>query len=68
MRLRIQEDGIRTIVEEGIHKSLTACMQCSKCGGGCAHVDEFDLSPRQVIEYLLDGLDEQVLDLSLIHI
>ncbi|OLN32808.1 4Fe-4S dicluster domain-containing protein [Desulfosporosinus metallidurans] len=62
MRLRIHEDGIRTIVEEGIQKSLTACLQCSKCGGGCAHLDEFDLSPRQVIEYLLDCLDEQVLN------
>jgi heterodisulfide reductase subunit C len=62
MRLRIHEDGIRNIVEKGINRSLTACLQCSKCGGGCVHSEEFDLTPRQVVESLLDCQDDQVLD------
>lgn len=62
MRLRIHEDGIRNVVEEAIEKSLTACLQCSKCGGGCAHTEEFDLTPRQVIESLLDCQDNKVLE------
>lgn len=66
MRLRIHEDGIRNVVETGIEKSLTACLQCSKCGGGCAHSQEFDLTPRQIIESLLDCQDEKVLDSRMI--
>ncbi|MHB1405326.1 MAG: 4Fe-4S dicluster domain-containing protein [Desulfitobacteriaceae bacterium] len=62
MRLRIVEDGVRTTVEQAIHKSLTSCLQCSKCGGGCAHTEEFDLTPRQVVESLLDCQDDKVLD------
>ncbi len=62
VRLRIDESGIRNIVEDTIHKSLTACLQCSKCGGGCAHVEEFDLTPRQVVESLLDCQDDKVLE------
>lgn len=61
MRLRIYEDGIRKIVEKEINKSLTSCLQCSKCGGGCLYSEEFDLTPRQVVESLLDCQDERVL-------
>ena len=66
MRLRIDEDGIRSTVEESIGKSLTSCLQCSKCGGGCVHSEEFDLTPRQVVESLLDCQDEKVLDSRMI--
>ena len=62
MRLRIDESVTRSLVEAAIHKSLTACLQCSKCGGGCAHTEEFDLSPRQIVESLLDCQDQKVLD------
>lgn len=62
MRLRIHEEGIRNEVESRIQRTLTACLQCSKCGGGCAHTEEFDLTPRQVIESLLDCQDGKVLD------
>jgi len=61
MRLRIDEDGVRNDVEAAIGKSLTSCLQCSKCGGGCVHAEEFDLTPRQVVESLLDCQDDKVL-------
>lgn len=66
MRLRIHEDGIRNVVETGIQRPLTACLQCSKCGGGCVHTEEFDLTPRQVIESLLDCQDEKVMNSRMI--
>jgi heterodisulfide reductase subunit C len=66
MRLRIHENGIRNVIETEIQRSLTACLQCSKCGGGCAHTEEFDLTPRQVIESLLDCQDEKVLESRMI--
>ncbi|CAA7602219.1 Alpha-helical ferredoxin [Acididesulfobacillus acetoxydans] len=66
MRLKIDEDGIRTMVEQSIGKSLTSCLQCSKCGGGCVHSEEFDLTPRQVVESLLDCQDGKVLDSRMI--
>ncbi|MHB1653961.1 MAG: 4Fe-4S dicluster domain-containing protein [Desulfitobacteriaceae bacterium] len=66
MRLRIDEDGIQNVVEEAIGKSLTACLQCSKCGGGCAHSEDFDLTPRQIVESLLDCQDQNVLNSRMI--
>jgi len=62
MRLRLDEDGIKTTIEDEIGKPLTGCLQCSKCGGGCMRIEEFDLTPRQVIESLLDCQDQKVLD------
>ncbi|KLU63413.1 hypothetical protein CEB3_c02270 [Peptococcaceae bacterium CEB3] len=66
MRLKINEDGIRGVVEQSIGKSLTGCLQCSKCGGSCVHSEEFDLTPRQVVESLLDCQDGKVLESRMI--
>ncbi len=63
MLLRIEDHaGLRDLVESEINISLTGCLQCSKCGGSCSRAEEFDLTPRQIIEHLLDGQDRKLLD------
>jgi heterodisulfide reductase subunit C len=42
-------------VEELSGQDIKACYQCGKCSGGCPFTLEMDLSPREVIEFLLDG-------------
>lgn len=32
-----------------------ACYHCGKCTAGCPFASEMDLTPRQVLEYIMDG-------------
>ncbi|SJZ38985.1 4Fe-4S dicluster domain-containing protein [Selenihalanaerobacter shriftii] len=49
-------------VEEGSNSTLRNCLQCYKCGGMCQESDRFDYTPRQIIEQIIDGLEDKVLN------
>ncbi|MBC7341025.1 MAG: 4Fe-4S dicluster domain-containing protein [Clostridia bacterium] len=56
------EESFRQEVEREAHINLRSCLQCSKCGGSCAKGAEFDLTPRQLVESILDGFEGRVLN------
>ena len=66
MRIKINpqshDNQFRQEVEEKSGVPLTHCLQCSKCGGACSICADVDISPRQVVEYVLDGVKEKVFD------
>ena len=64
MRIETSKDhnAFRSEVEKRAELTLVTCLQCSKCGGACSNSNEFDLTPRQIIEAILDGLKEKVLN------
>ncbi|SDC20758.1 MULTISPECIES: 4Fe-4S dicluster domain-containing protein [unclassified Candidatus Frackibacter] len=42
--------------------NLNQCLQCYKCGGMCQKSDKFDYTPRQILEQIIDGLEESILN------
>lgn len=64
MRMKIdpfdEHNRFHEEVEKRSGQKISNCYQCSKCGGTCNICPETDLTPRQVIEYTLDGLREMV--------
>lgn len=66
MRLLLEpfgpESSFRQEVEHEAQVNLRSCLQCSKCGGSCAQGADFDLTPRQLVESILDGFAGRVLN------
>ncbi len=52
---------LQQAVEELSGQKVFACYHCGKCTAGCPFASEMDLTPRQVLEYIMDGRAE-VLD------
>ena len=45
-------------VENLSGENLFGCYQCGTCSAGCPYVDEMDLTPDEVIRYVILGRDE----------
>ena len=40
-------------IEEISGENLFGCYQCGTCSSGCPYVDEMDLTPDEVIRYII---------------
>jgi len=45
-------------VEDLSGENLFGCYQCGTCSAGCPYVDDMDLTPDEVIRYVILGRDE----------
>ena len=43
-------------------QNLSLCYQCGLCSGNCPMVANMDISPRQIIELVRLGLEEEIAD------
>ncbi|SKA01148.1 4Fe-4S dicluster domain-containing protein [Selenihalanaerobacter shriftii] len=55
-------DSFLRKVESRTNSNLTKCLQCYKCGGMCQKSAKFDYTPRQLLEQIIDGLEDTVLN------
>lgn len=63
--LELSGKDLRQAVEELSGQNVFACYQCGKCSASCPFAAEMDLTPRQVLEYIMEGrlevLDSQTI-------
>jgi heterodisulfide reductase subunit C len=52
-KLKIQKEGLFKEVEELCGENLFGCYQCGTCSAGCPFVEDMDLSPDEVIRYVI---------------
>ncbi len=52
----------KVVAEGGAGASITACMQCGTCSGGCTNIDRMDMSPRTLVLMVQRGEWEKVLN------
>ena len=55
--LKLKKGGLVKEVEELCGENLFGCYQCGTCSAGCPFIDDMDLSPDEVIRYII--LDKQ---------
>ena len=51
--LQLKKGELLQEVEELCGENLFGCYQCGTCSAGCPFVDEMDLSPDEVIRYVI---------------
>ena len=51
--LNIKKGELAKEVEELSGENLFACLQCGTCSAGCPYVEEMDLTPDEVIRYII---------------
>ncbi|UCB59427.1 MAG: 4Fe-4S dicluster domain-containing protein [Thermoplasmatales archaeon] len=51
--IQLKKGELLTEVEELCGENLFGCYQCGTCSAGCPFVDEMDLSPDEVIRYII---------------
>jgi heterodisulfide reductase subunit C len=55
--LKLKKGDLVKEVEELCGENLFGCYQCGTCSAGCPFIDDMDLSPDEVIRYVI--LDKQ---------
>ena len=55
--LKLKKGDLVKEVEELCGENLFCCYQCGTCSAGCPFIDDMDLSPDEVIRYVI--LDKQ---------
>ena len=51
--LHLKKDELLKEVEDLSGENIFGCYQCGTCSAGCPYVDEMDLSPDEVIRYII---------------
>ena len=51
--IRFKKGELLAEVEELSGENLFACYQCGTCSAGCPYVEEMDLTPDEVIRYVI---------------
>ena len=51
--LNIKKGEFAKEVEELSGENLFSCLQCGTCSAGCPYVEEMDLTPDEVIRYII---------------
>ena len=51
--LNLKKGELVKEVEELCGENLFGCYQCGTCSAGCPYVDDMDLSPDEVIRYVI---------------
>ena len=51
--LKLKKGDLAKEVEELCGENLFGCYQCGTCSAGCPFVEEMDLSPDEVIRYII---------------
>ena len=51
--LKLKKGDLVKEVEELCGENLFGCYQCGTCSAGCPYVDDMDLSPDEVIRYVI---------------
>ena len=51
--LQLKKDELLQEVEDLCGENLFGCYQCGTCTAGCPFIDEMDLSPDEVIRYVI---------------
>ena len=51
--LKIKKGELAKEVEELSGENLFSCLQCGTCSAGCPYVEEMDLTPDEVIRYII---------------
>jgi len=57
-QIRFRKDELVKEVEDLSGENLFGCYQCGTCSAGCPYIDEMDLTPDEVIRYVILGRDE----------
>ena len=57
-QIRFRKEELVNEVETLSNENLFGCYQCGTCSAGCPYVDEMDLSPDEVIRYVILGRKE----------
>ena len=51
--LKLKKGDLAKEVEELSGENLFGCLQCGTCSAGCPYVEEMDLTPDEVIRYII---------------
>ena len=51
--IQLKKDELLKEVEDLCNENLFGCYQCGTCSAGCPFVNEMDLSPDEVIRYVI---------------
>ena len=51
--LKLKKGELAKEVEELSGENLFGCLQCGTCSAGCPYVEEMDLTPDEVIRYII---------------
>lgn len=51
--LKLKEGELAKEVEELSGENLFGCLQCGTCSAGCPYVEEMDITPDEVIRYII---------------
>jgi heterodisulfide reductase subunit C len=51
--IRFKKGELLSEVEELSGENLYACYQCGTCSAGCPYIDDMDLTPDEVIRYVI---------------
>jgi heterodisulfide reductase subunit C2 len=57
-KIVFNEDELAKEVEDLSGENLFGCYQCGTCSAGCPYVDDMDLTPDEVIRYIILGRSE----------
>ncbi len=51
--LKLKKGELAKEIEELSGENLFGCLQCGTCSAGCPYVEEMDLTPDEVIRYII---------------
>jgi heterodisulfide reductase subunit C len=51
--LKLKKGELAREIEELSGENLFSCLQCGTCSAGCPYVEEMDLTPDEVIRYII---------------
>ena len=57
-KIVFNEDELAKEVEDLSGENLFGCYQCGTCSAGCPYIDDMDLTPDEVIRYIILGRSE----------
>jgi len=57
-QIRFRKGELVKEVEDLSGENLFGCYQCGTCSAGCPYVEEMDLTPDEVIRYVILGRDD----------
>jgi heterodisulfide reductase subunit C2 len=57
-KIVFNKDELAKEVEDLSGENLFGCYQCGTCSAGCPYIDDMDLTPDEVIRYIILGRSE----------
>jgi heterodisulfide reductase subunit C len=51
--LKLKKGELAKEIEELSGENLFSCLQCGTCSAGCPYVEEMDLTPDEIIRYII---------------